>query len=55
MAVLVKVPERIQKICADVARSLSGEGQAQRLQRMLVTFDQEAACCIRPNWTAPAG
>ena len=32
MAVLVKAPERIQRICADIAGTLPGEGCAQRLR-----------------------
>ena len=32
MAVLVKAPERIQRVCADIARALPGEGRPERLR-----------------------
>jgi type I restriction enzyme R subunit len=42
MAVLVKVPERIQKICADVASHFQEKVQPNGFKGMLVTFDQES-------------
>jgi type I restriction enzyme R subunit len=42
MAVLVKVPERIQKICADVAHHFIEKVHPNGFKAMLVTFDQEA-------------
>jgi type I restriction enzyme R subunit len=42
MSVLVKVPERIDKICADVARHFIDKVQPNGFKAMLVTFDQES-------------
>lgn len=42
MAVLVKVPERIQKICADVAGHFLEKVSPNGFKGMLVTFDQES-------------
>jgi type I restriction enzyme R subunit len=42
MSVLVKVPERIDKICADVARHYIDKIQPNGFKAMLVTFDQES-------------
>jgi type I restriction enzyme R subunit len=44
MAVLVKVPERIGQICADVARHYQETVEPNGFKGMLVTFDQE--CCL---------
>jgi type I restriction enzyme, R subunit len=42
MKVLVKVPERIEKICADVARHYVERVQPNGFKAMLVTFDQDS-------------
>lgn len=42
MKVLVKVPERIQAICADMARHFQETVRPNGFKAMLVTFDQEA-------------
>jgi type I restriction enzyme R subunit len=42
MKVLVKVPERIQAICADVARHYQEKVHPNGFKAMLVTFDQES-------------
>jgi type I restriction enzyme R subunit len=42
MAVLVKVPERIEKICADIARHYRDKVRPNGFKAMVVTFDQEA-------------
>lgn len=42
MAVLVKVPERIEKICADVAHHFLEKVKPNGFKAMLVTFDQES-------------
>lgn len=42
MAVLVKVPERIEKICADVAHHFFEKVKPNGFKAMLVTFDQES-------------
>jgi type I restriction enzyme R subunit len=42
MAVLVKVPERIEKICADIARHFMEKVRPNGFKAMLVTFDQES-------------
>lgn len=44
MAVLVKVPERIAQICADVARHYQEAVEPNGFKAMLVTFNQE--CCL---------
>lgn len=44
MAVLVKVPERVQKICADIARHYQDSVAPNGFKGMVVTFDQE--CCL---------
>jgi type I restriction enzyme R subunit len=44
MAVLVKVPERIQSICEDIARHYREKVEPEGLKAMVVTFDQE--CCL---------
>lgn len=44
MAVLVKVPERVQKICADIARHYQDAVKPNGFKGMVVTFDQE--CCL---------
>jgi len=44
MAVLVKVPERIQKICEDIAKHFQGVVEPNGFKGMVVTFDQE--CCL---------
>ena len=44
MAVLVKVPERVQKICADIARHYQDAVAPNGFKGMVVTFDQE--CCL---------
>ncbi len=41
MAVLVKVPERIEKICADVAHHFQEKVKPNGFKAMLVTYDQE--------------
>ena len=42
MKVLVKVPERIEKICADVAHHYLEKVRPNGFKAMLVTFDQES-------------
>jgi type I restriction enzyme, R subunit len=42
MAVLVKVPERIQKICADIAKHFVEKVAPNGFKAMVVTFDQES-------------
>jgi type I restriction enzyme R subunit len=44
MAVLVKVPERVQAICADIARHFQESVAPNGFKGMVVTFDQE--CCL---------
>lgn len=44
MAVLVKVPERVQKICEDIARHYQDAVAPNGFKGMVVTFDQE--CCL---------
>jgi type I restriction enzyme R subunit len=44
MAVLVKVPERVRKICEDVARHYQETVAPNGFKGMVVTFDQE--CCL---------
>jgi len=42
MAVLVKVPDRIEKICADIASHFQEKVRPNGFKAMLVTFDQES-------------
>ena len=42
LSVLVKVPERIEQICADVARHYQEKVQPNGFKAMLVTYDQES-------------
>ena len=42
MSVLVKVPERIEKICADIARHYQDKVQPNGFNAMVVTYDQES-------------
>ena len=44
MAVLVKVPERVDKVCADIARHYQENVAPNGFKGMVVTFDQE--CCL---------
>jgi type I restriction enzyme R subunit len=44
MAVLVKLPERVQKICDDIARHYQAVVAPNGFKGMVVTFDQE--CCL---------
>ena len=44
MAVLVKVPERVEKICADIAKHFQEAVEPNGFKGMVVTFDQE--CCL---------
>jgi type I restriction enzyme R subunit len=44
MAVLVKVPERIEKVCADIAQHFQDTVAPSGFKGMVVTFDQE--CCL---------
>jgi type I site-specific restriction-modification system R (restriction) subunit len=44
MAVLVKVPERVQRICEDIARHYQEAVAPNGFKGMVVTFDQE--CCL---------
>ncbi|WP_437757568.1 type I restriction endonuclease subunit R [Sorangium sp. So ce1389] len=44
MAVLVKVPERVQKICEDIARHYQDAVAPNGFKGMVVTFDQD--CCL---------
>jgi type I restriction enzyme R subunit len=44
MAVLVKVPERVRKICADIAGHFQAKVAPNGFKGMVVTFDQE--CCL---------
>ncbi|HEY7767817.1 HsdR family type I site-specific deoxyribonuclease, partial [Longimicrobium sp.] len=44
MAVLVKVPERVQAICADIAAHFQEKVAPNGFKGMIVTFDQE--CCL---------
>jgi len=45
MAVLVKVPERIEKICADIAQHFQANVEPNGFKAMVVTFDQDS--CLR--------
>ncbi len=42
MSVLVKVPERIERICADIARHFQEKVAPNGLKAMVVTYDQES-------------
>ncbi len=42
MAVLVKVPERIEKICADIVQHFQANVEPNGFKAMVVTFDQES-------------
>ncbi|MFZ1396794.1 MAG: HsdR family type I site-specific deoxyribonuclease, partial [Candidatus Promineifilaceae bacterium] len=42
MAVLVKAPDRVQKICADIARHFQEKVAPNGFNGMVVTFDQES-------------
>ncbi len=42
MAVLVKVPDRIEKICADIASHFQEKVRPNGFKAMVVTFDQES-------------
>lgn len=42
MAVLVKVPDRIEKICADIAHHYQNKVQPNGFNAMVVTYDQES-------------
>lgn len=44
MAVLLKVPERIQTICADIANHFKNNVEPNGFKAMVVTYDQE--CCL---------
>jgi type I restriction enzyme R subunit len=44
MAVLVKVPERVRRICADIAQHYTTAVAPNGFKGMVVTFDQE--CCL---------
>jgi type I restriction enzyme, R subunit len=44
LAVLVKVPERVEKICADIAKHFVEAVEPNGFKGMVVTFDQE--CCL---------
>jgi len=44
MAVLVKVPERVQKICEDIVQHFQANVAPNGFKGMVVTFDQE--CCL---------
>ena len=44
MAVLVKAPERVEKICQDIARHYQETVAPNGFKGMVVTFDQE--CCL---------
>ena len=44
MAVIVKVPERVQKICEDIAKHYQDTVAPNGFKGMVVTFDQE--CCL---------
>ncbi|MCK6502473.1 type I restriction endonuclease subunit R [Myxococcota bacterium] len=44
MAVLVKVPDRVRAICADIARHYQDAVAPNGFKGMVVTFDQE--CCL---------
>ncbi len=44
MAVLVKVPERVAAICADIASHYRDKVEPNKFKAMVVTFDQE--CCL---------
>jgi type I restriction enzyme R subunit len=42
MSVLVKVPERIERICADIARHYQAKIEPNGFKAMVVTYDQES-------------
>ncbi len=42
MAVLVKVPERVQRVCADIAEHFRDKVEPNGFKAMVVTFDQES-------------
>jgi type I restriction enzyme R subunit len=44
MAVLMKAPERVTQICADIARHFLGKVDPEGFKGMVVTYDQE--CCL---------
>jgi type I restriction enzyme, R subunit len=47
MAVLVKVPDRIEKICADIAHHYLEKVRPNGFKAMVVTFDQESCLLYR--------
>jgi type I restriction enzyme R subunit len=47
MAVLVKVPDRIDKICADIAHHYLDKVRPNGFKAMVVTFDQESCLLYR--------
>jgi len=42
MSILVKVPERIEQVCADIARHFEDKVQPNGFKGMVVTYDQES-------------
>jgi len=44
MAVLVKTPERVQRICADIVQHFQSKIQPNGFKGQIVTFDRE--CCL---------
>jgi type I restriction enzyme, R subunit len=42
MAVLVKLPERVERICADIAQHFTANVEPNGFKAMVVTFDQES-------------
>lgn len=49
MAVLVKTPERIEKICADIATHFQEKVHPNGFKAMLVTFDQESCLVYKAH------
>ena len=47
MAVLVKVPERVQRICADIAQHFTANVEPNGFKAMVVTFDQESCLAYK--------
>ncbi len=56
MSVLVKVPERIERICADIARHYQEKVEPNGFKAMVVTYDQESCLLYKAQldrWLPP--
>jgi type I restriction enzyme R subunit len=52
MAVLVKTPERIRRVCEDIVQHFQTKVEPNGFKGQIVTFDRESCLLYKPSWTS---